>query len=75
MAKYVTVTSEKKKWVAFWLCLFGGFVGLHHFYVGRFGKGVLYCFTMGLCFFGWWHDLGQILMGRFCDNVGTPLRA
>lgn len=75
MAHYVTVTSNKKKWVAFILCLFGGFIGLHYFYVGRYGKGVLYTCTLGLMFFGWWHDLGVILNGKFKDNVGEYLRA
>ena len=74
MASYLTQTSDKKKWVAFFLCLFGGFFGLHYFYVGRYGKGVLYLFTMGLFVLGWWHDLGKILNGKFCDNIGVPLR-
>lgn len=33
MANYVTVTSDKKKWVAFFLCLFLGCFGAHYFYV------------------------------------------
>ena len=75
MANYVTQTSDKKKWVAFFLCLFGGCFGLHYFYVGRYGKGILYVFTIGLFMIGWWHDLGKIMSGKFCDNVGVPLRA
>lgn len=75
MANYVTFTSDKKKWVAFFLCLFGGYVGLHYFYVGRPWKGVLYLFTMGFILVGWWTDLGKILRGKFRDNVGAPLRA
>ena len=75
MANYVTITSDKKKWVAFFLCLLGGFVGLHYFYVGRYGKGLLYIFTFGLFLIGWWCDLGKILNGKFKDNVGNYLRA
>lgn len=75
MANYVTQTSDKKKWVAFFLCLFGGLFGLHYFYVGRYGKGILFFFTMGLFAIGWWLDLGKILNGKFRDNVGVPLRA
>lgn len=37
MANYVTVTSDKKKWVAFFLCLLLGNVGAHYFYVGHTG--------------------------------------
>jgi hypothetical protein len=29
---YVTNTSDKNKKTAFFLCLFGGFLGLHRFY-------------------------------------------
>ncbi len=36
---------------------------------------VLYTCTLGLMFFGWWHDLGVILNGKFKDNVGEYLRA
>lgn len=75
MANYVTVTSDKKKWTAFVLCLIGGPFGFHLFYVGRYGKGLLYLCTMGLLMFGWWHDLGLILKGKFQDNVGNYLRA
>ena len=75
MANYVTITSDKKKWVAFFLCLFGGPCGLHLFYVGKFGKGILYFCTMGLFLFGWLHDLGLILKGKFQDNIGNYLRA
>lgn len=34
MANYVTITSNKKKKTAFWMCVFGGIFGLHYFYVG-----------------------------------------
>ena len=30
MSNYVTVTSDKKKWVAFFLCLFLGCFGAHY---------------------------------------------
>ena len=75
MANYVTGTSDKKKSVALLLCIFGGFFGLHYFYVGRFGKGFLYFFTIGLFMFGWIKDIFVILFGNFRDNVGAPLRA
>ena len=74
MANYVTGTSDKKKSVALLLCIFGGIFGLHYFYVGRFGKGFLYFFTVGLFMFGWIKDIFVILFGNFRDNVGAPLR-
>lgn len=74
MSNYVTNTSDRSKNVAFWICLFGGIFGLHLFYVGRVSKGVLYLFTGGLFFIGWFIDLISILLGVFRDNVGAPLR-
>lgn len=74
MANYVTGTSDKKKSTALLLCIFGGFFGLHNFYVGKIGRGILYFFTFGLFLLGWWGDIIKILLGKFEDNVGMPLR-
>lgn len=75
MANYVTITSHKKKWVAFVLCLFGGFFGAHQFYVGKTGTGFLYCLTLGCFMKCYWWDLGKILKGKFQDNTGEYLKA
>ena len=40
------------KWVALVLCIIGGCVGLHKFYEGKAGMGLLYIFTFGLCLIG-----------------------
>lgn len=74
MANYVTVTSDKSKWTAFFLCLFFGTIGAHYFYVGRTGRGILAFFTLNFFFIGWLFDLHSILHGKFRDNVGQPLR-
>lgn len=74
MANYVTQSSDKSKKVTFWLCLFGGMLGLHQFYVGKIGKGLLYMCTAGLFFIGVIADLISISLGSFKDNVGAPLR-
>lgn len=47
----------KNKWVAFFLCLFGGYLGIHKFYEGKIGLGILYLFTGGLFGFGWIIDM------------------
>lgn len=51
----------KNKWVAFFLCLFLGFVGAHKFYEGKGGMGVLYLFTGGLFGIGWFIDCISLL--------------
>lgn len=74
MANYTTITSDKSKKTALLCCIFGGFLGIHQFYVGKFGKGFLYMFTAGLLFFGWIADIIKIASGSFLDNAGAPLR-
>ena len=76
MANYVTQTSDKSKKTAFRRCLWGLlFVGgLHYFYVGRIGMGLVFLFTGGGMWFGTIIDLIRISLGSFRDNVGNPLR-
>lgn len=74
MAGYVSVTSDKSKWTAFFLCLIFGFFGVHYFYVGRIGRGIFCIFTMNFFMIGWFVDIITILLGKFKDNVGQPLR-
>lgn len=54
--------APKDKWVAFLLCLFFGVLGLHKFYEGKVGMGVLYLFTGGLCGIGWFVDCISLLL-------------
>lgn len=74
MANYVTVVSDKKKWTAFWLCFFFGFLGIHRFYVRRYGSAFFYLFTMGGFMFGAIIDLFKILFGNFTDRDGLRVR-
>lgn len=46
----------KNKWVAFFLCLFLGYLGVHKFYEGRVGLGIVYLITFGLFGIGWFID-------------------
>jgi TM2 domain-containing membrane protein YozV len=66
--------SERNRWVALLLCFFGGFLGLHRFYVGKVGSGVWYLLTCGFFFFGAVADFFCILLGSFRDHEGLPLR-
>lgn len=73
MSQFVTGTSHKSRKVALIVCLIGGLLGFHYFYVGRYGKGFLYMFTIGFFGFGWFFDIIKILLGRFQDQYGNYL--
>jgi len=64
---------HKKKWVAFFLCLFLGEFGFHRFYVGKIFTGIIWLLTLGLCGVGWILDLIVILCGGFKDKAGQRL--
>lgn len=67
--------SEKKRLPALLLCLFLGGLGIHRFYVGKIGTGILQLCTLGglgiwvLC------DLIMIIVGAFTDKEGNKLEA
>lgn len=73
--QYVPVAEEapKNRWIALGLCLVGGCVGLHRFYVGKIGTGVVYLLTGGGFFFGALADFFSILFGYFRDKSGRKL--
>lgn len=47
----------KNKWVALVLCSFLGWIGVHKYYEGKIGMGILYTLTLGLFFIGWIVDI------------------
>ncbi len=51
----------KNKWIAFFLCLFFGIIGVHKFYEGRVLLGILYILTGGLLGIGVLVDLIVLL--------------
>lgn len=50
-------------WTAFWLCFFLGGLGIHRFYLGYPGIGILYLLTAGLCGIGVLVDFIMIITG------------
>lgn len=67
------VVSNKSKTVSLLLCIFLGVLGVHRFYVGKIGTGLLYLFTGGLFGIGWFVDVVLIIAGRFRDYYGYPI--
>lgn len=51
----------KNKMVALILCIFLGVLGVHKFYEGKIGMGILYMVTCGLFCIGWVIDIFAIL--------------
>jgi hypothetical protein len=66
--------NEAKSWqTALLLCIFLGWLGVHRFYVGKAGTGLLMLFTLGGL--GVWALIDFILIccGKFTDKQGNKL--
>lgn len=65
--------SPKRLLVAVLLCFFLGGLGIHRFYVGKIGTGILMLVTFGLC--GIWTliDFIVLLTENFKDSNGKVL--
>ena len=71
---YHTNVSGKSRGVALLLCVSLGWFGIHKFYLGKVGLGLLYFFTFGLMGFGVLVDVLRLLPGSPRDGYGLPLR-
>ncbi|MBI2073029.1 MAG: TM2 domain-containing protein [Gemmatimonadetes bacterium] len=65
-----TDISPKSRLVALLLCFFLGVLGIHRFYVGKVGTGILQLVTLGGI--GIWAliDFIMIAVGSFTDKQG-----
>lgn len=67
--------SPKSKTAAALLCFFLGGLGIHRFYVGKVGTGILYLLTAGLFGIGALVDFIMILCNNFKDGSGLVIRS
>lgn len=66
--------SNKSRLAAALLCYFLGVLGVHRFYVGKIGTGILWLFTCGCFGIGALVDLILILCGSFKDSNGAVVK-
>ena len=68
------ILSEKTMTAAALLCFFFGVFGVHRFYVGKMGTGLLMLLTFGGL--GIWSliDFIRIIIGSFTDKQGLKLQ-
>ena len=66
--------SKRSRGVALGLCLFGGFFGLHRFYLDKTKSAFAMIFTFGGCGVWWLYDLVLLAAGEFRDAKDLPVR-
>lgn len=70
----VQQVSNKSRTVALLLEFFLGFLGIHRFYMGHAGLGVLYLLTGGVCGIGCLVDFFILLLGTPRDSFGREMK-
>lgn len=65
--------SDKKRLAALLLCFFLGVFGVHRFYVGKVGTGLIWLFTLGFLGLGMLYDFILIAVGEFTDAAGRKV--
>lgn len=65
--------SSKSRLVGSLLCLFLGPLGVHRFYAGKIGTGIVWILTLGCLGIGSTIDLVLLLCGKFKDKDGKVM--
>ena len=65
--------SPKSRTVAALLCFFFGFLGIHRFYAGKIGTGIIWLLTGGVLGIGALIDFILILCGKATDKDGLQI--
>ncbi len=66
--------SDSSWLVALILCILLGYLGIHRFYVGKAGTGILMLLTGGGFGIWWLIDIILIAVGGFTDKGGNFLK-
>ena len=74
VGKFDPNKSQKDWLTCILLCVFVGYLGIHRFYAGKIGTGIIQLVTCGGC--GIWTliDLIMIILGKFTDEEGKVIK-
>ncbi|MDE5841941.1 MAG: TM2 domain-containing protein [Malacoplasma sp.] len=69
-----TQKSDKNWLVMLLLSFFLGYLGIHRFYAGKIGTGIVWLFTGGCLGIGWLVDFIRVICGGFKDKEGKLIK-
>jgi len=68
------MANNNSRWtILLVLTILFGWLGVHRFYVGKVGTGLIWLFTSGVFLIGWFVDIVQVTTGRFTDKSGRAI--
>lgn len=67
-------SKSSRKTIVLILAIFLGYLGIHRFYVGKIGTGIIWLCTGGCFAVGWIYDIIKIASGTFRDGAGQIIK-